>query len=312
MRYIVVGAGLLHMMASLAGAQGRGGQPGDARMYASAVSDWVTGRDGVARMNLVGDSDSVTGLSTFRLRYAAGVAKDSSKAVVQFHLGTEHVLVLKGTLVIGLSDSLNYSGVSEYTEGGFVVIPSGRPHFMWTRGETELQVEAVGSTRTMLWNRTTMAGRGGRGRGGQARPAVAALLEAAPVYPNGTPPWTLNALGGGRMPLVVSLPSSPTELVAVRQRFPGPPLLDSTLITYHYHFGTEHITILKGILWFAIGDHVDLSKAKPYGPGSFIENPAGSKHFEWFEGTVEAQVESIGNLGAVALDPATGQPRQRP
>ena len=114
------------------------------------------------------------------------------------------------------------------------------------------------------------------------------------------------------MPLVVSLPSSPTELVAMRQRFPGPPLVDSTLITYHYHYGTEHITILSGTLWFAIGDHVDLSKAKPYGPGSFIENPAGSKHFEWFEGTVEAQIESIGNLGAINLDPATGQPRQRP
>jgi quercetin dioxygenase-like cupin family protein len=311
MRFIGIGASL-SLLASFAAAQGREGRDGDARMYATSYSDWITGPDGIARMNLVGDSNSVTGLSTFRLRYGAGVAKDSSKAVVQFHLGTEHVLVLKGTLVIGLSDSLNYSGVSEFTAGGFVVIPSGRPHFMWTRGETELQVEAVGSTRTMIWNRATMAGRGGRGRGGQARPSTAPPADAAPVYPNGTPPWTLNALGGGRMPLVGSLPSSPTELVAVRQRFPGPPLVDSTLITYHYHFGTEHITILAGTLWFAIGDHVDLSKAKAYGPGSFIENPAGSKHFEWFEGTVEAHIESIGNLGAVALDPATGQPRQRP
>jgi quercetin dioxygenase-like cupin family protein len=311
MRDIVVGASILSMLASFAGAQGRGGQAGEARMYASAITDWVTGPDGVARMNLVGDSDSITGLSTFRLRYGARVAKDSSKAVVQFHLGTEHVLVLKGTLVIGLSDSLNYSGVREYTEGGFVVIPSGRRHFIWTRGETEVQVEAVGSTRTMFWGRT-MAGRGAGGRGGQARPATAAALDTTPVYPNGTPPWTVNALGGGRMPLVNSSPPSPTELVASRSRFPGPPLVDSTLITYHYHFGTEHITILKGILWFAIGDHLDLSKAKPYGPGSFIENPAGSKHFEWFEGTVEAHIESIGNLGAVNLDPATGQPRQRP
>lgn len=114
------------------------------------------------------------------------------------------------------------------------------------------------------------------------------------------------------MPLVGSLPSSPTELVASRSRFLGPPLADSSLITYHYHFGTEHITILAGTVWFAIGDHVDLSKAKAYGPGSFIENPAGSKHFEWFEGTVDAHIESIGNLGAINLDPATGQPRQRP
>lgn len=310
MRHFIFVASLFHMLASVAVAQGRG-QPGEPRMYASAVSDWVTGPDGVARMNLVGDSNAVTGLSTFRLRYPAGVAKDSSKAVVQFHLGTEHVLVLKGTIVVGLSDSLNYDGVREYTQNGFFVIPSGRRYFIWTRGETELQVEAVGSTRTMLWTRG-MGGRAGGGRGGQARPAASPPVEAAPVYPNGTPPWILNALGGGRMPLVGSLPSSPTELVASRSRFLGPPLVDSTLITYHYHFGTEHITILAGTLWFAIGDHVDLSKAKPYGPGSFIENPAGSKHFEWFEGTVEAHIESIGNLGAVNLDPATGQPRQRP
>ena len=304
MRKKMVGSILFLALASFAGAQ--------ERFYASATSGWVTGPDGVARMNLVGDSNAITGLSTFRLRYPAGVAKDSSKARVQFHLGTEHILVLKGTLVIGLSDSIDYAGVREFTEGGFVVIPSGRRYYMWTRGETELHVEAVGSTRTMLWDRA-MAGRGGRGgRGGPARPVAPVLSDTSPVYPNGTPPWTLNALGGGRMPLVNSLPQSPTELVAMRQRFPGPPLADSTLITYHYHFGTEHITILKGILWFAIGDHVDLSKAKAYGPGSFIENPAGSKHFEWFEGTVEAQVESIGNLGAVNLDPATGQPRLRP
>jgi quercetin dioxygenase-like cupin family protein len=311
MRYIVVGASLFHLLASFAGAQGRGSQAGEARMYASAVTDWVTGPDGVARMNLVGDSNSVTGLSTFRLRYPAGVAKDSSNAAIQFHLGTEHVLVLKGTIVVGLSDSLNYDGVREYTQGGFFVIPSGRRYFTWTRGETELQVEAVGSTRTTFWTRG-MGGRAGGGRGGQARPVAPAPPDAAPVYPNGTPPWILNALGGGRMPLVGSLPSSPTELAASRSRFLGPPLVDSTLITYHYHFGTEHITILAGTLWFAIGDHVDLSKAKPYGPGSFIENPAGSKHFEWFEGTVEAHIESIGNLGAINLDPATGQRRQRP
>ena len=111
------------------------------------------------------------------------------------------------------------------------------------------------------------------------------------------------------MNLVGATPSSPTELVASRSRFVGSPAGDTTRIICHYHFGTEHITILKGTLWFAIGEKVDRSKAKAYGPGSFIENPAGAKHFEWFEGQVEAQVESIGALGAISLDPATGQPR---
>src|SRR5262245_54306216 len=113
---------------------------------ASAFSDWKTGPDGVARMNLVGDSTSPTGLSAFRLRYPAGVGKDSTKALVHFHMGTEHVLVLKGTLVVGFGDSVDYQAAKEYGPEGFVVIPSGRPHYHWTRGETEIQVQAIGAS----------------------------------------------------------------------------------------------------------------------------------------------------------------------
>jgi len=64
-------------------------------MFASALSDWKTGPDGVARMNLVGDSTSPASLATFRLRFPAS-AGDSTRATVHFHLGTEHILVLKG------------------------------------------------------------------------------------------------------------------------------------------------------------------------------------------------------------------------
>ncbi|MBI4503225.1 MAG: hypothetical protein HY700_18970 [Gemmatimonadetes bacterium] len=69
-----------------------------ARFLASAFADWKTGPDGVARMNLVGDSTSPTGLSAFRLRYPANVGSDSSTATVHFHMGTEHVLVLKASV----------------------------------------------------------------------------------------------------------------------------------------------------------------------------------------------------------------------
>jgi hypothetical protein len=109
-------------------------------------------------------------------------------------------------------------------------------------------------------------------------------------------------LAGGR-------PPSSTELVAFRIHFPARLSADTTRVTYHYHFGTEHITILKGTLYFAIGERVDRSQAKAYGPGSFIENPSGAKHFEWFGGEVVAHIEAVGSLGAISLDPATGQPR---
>jgi len=198
-----------------------------------------------------------------------------------------------------MGDSVNYSTVREYGPEGFVVIPSGRPHYHWTRGETEIHVEAVGPTTTIPWPR----------RANQGPPRAAPPRDTTTVWPNGLPPWSLNANGGGRMSLVGGTPPSPTELVASRSQFAGRLSADTTRIIYHYHFGTEHITILKGILYFATGDHVDRSKAKAYGPGSFIENPAGTKHFEWFGGEVIAHIESVGSLGAIPLDPATGQPK---
>src|SRR3954470_23774905 len=85
--------------------------PAPAAFSASALSEWRTGTDGVMRMNLVGDSTAPTGVNVFRKRFPAGVAKDSSKARVHFHMATMHVLVLRGTLVLGFGDSLDYSRV---------------------------------------------------------------------------------------------------------------------------------------------------------------------------------------------------------
>ena len=110
------------------------------------------------------------------------------------------------------------------------------------------------------------------------------------------------------MSLVESHPASATELRAIRMYFLPPLMQDSTKPLYHYHFGTEHITILCGTLVYGEGDHVDLKKAREYGPGSFIENPAGNPHFEYFRGAVEAQIEMVGPSSAVPLDPQTGKP----
>ena len=269
-----------------------GNQP---RFYASAVSPWHRGPDGVERMNLVGDSISPTAVNAFRLRYPAGVGKDSSKASIHFHFGTEHVLVLKGTYVIGFGNSPDFSQAKVYTEGGFVVIPSGVPHYEWTRGETEIQIEALGPSRTIPWPRSSF-------QAARMQPPSDVMSAGE----NGLTNWSNTPSGVAMMRLAGAVPPSPAELVAFRIHFPPGAVKDTI---YHYHFGSEHITILKGTLWFAIGEHADPKLAKPYGPGSFIENPSGAKHFEWIEGDNIAHIESIGGLGAINLDKATGQPR---
>jgi quercetin dioxygenase-like cupin family protein len=255
----------------------------------------------VARMNLVGDSTAPTGLSAFRLRYAANVGKDSSKALVHFHMGTQHILVLRGTLVVGFGEQVDYATVKEYGPEGFVVIPSGRPHYHWTRGDTEIQVQATGPSGTVPWPRIQ------RPIGSPTPPPPP--KDSTHIWANGLPEWTLNPNGSARLNLAGNRPPSTTELIAYRTHRPAMATTDTTRIIYHYHFGTEHITVLKGTMYFGIGEKADRSKAKAYGAGSFIENPSGAKHFEWFVGETVTQVSAIGSLGSIPLDPATGQPR---
>ena len=45
---------------------------------------------------------------------------------------------------------------------------------------------------------------------------------------------------------------------------------------------------------------------------SFIENPSGAKHYEFFPYESVTQVSAVGSLGAIPLDPATGQPQLVP
>jgi quercetin dioxygenase-like cupin family protein len=276
-----------------------------ARFLASAFADWKTGPDGVARMNLVGDSTSPTGLSAFRLRYPANVGKDSSKAVVHFHMGTEHILVLKGTLMVGFGEQVDYASAKAYAPEGFVVIPSGRPHYHWTRGETEIQVEAIGPSAAVPWPRIQ------RPLGAPAPPPPS--VDSTHIRTNGLPDWTLNPNGSARMNLAGGMadgrPATTTELVTYRTQRPTQRVpFDSVRMIYHYHFGTEHITVIRGTTYFAIGEKADRNKAQAYGPGSFIENPSGAKHFEFFPYESVTQVSAVGSLGAILLDPATGQP----
>ena len=108
--------------------------------------------------------------------------------------------------------------------------------------------------------------------------------------------WRVSPSGAARMDLVTG--DSPTSMNAFRIRYPAGMPTDTGS---HYHLGTEHIVILRGTLYFAYGSEVDVSKAKPYGPGDFIEIPAGTPHFEWMVGEVEAHVTHIGPLTTIWL-----------
>jgi quercetin dioxygenase-like cupin family protein len=114
---------------------------------AAGLAEWRSmGPSGMEMMRLVG-TDSPTEMAAFRVRYPAGFKIDSG---VHYHLGTEHVVVLKGTVLVGFGDTADYSKVTAYGPGSFIVIPAGVHHYEMFRGEVEANVEHVGPM-TTVW-----------------------------------------------------------------------------------------------------------------------------------------------------------------
>jgi quercetin dioxygenase-like cupin family protein len=101
-------------------------------------------------MPLVGDRDKPEWFA-FRVRYPAGMKTDSAP---HFHLGTEHITVLSGTLVLGFGDCIDPTKTKEYGPGSFLVIVAGAHHFEWFRGETVSHVEGIGPMQTIRIRRT--------------------------------------------------------------------------------------------------------------------------------------------------------------
>lgn len=112
---------------------------------ANGLSEWRPLKNGVARMDLVG-GDSPTELKAFRIRYPADFKNDRG---AHYHLWTEHVVVLQGTIVLGFGEKTDPSKVTEYGPGSFIAIPAGTPHYEWFRGEVEAHVEEIGPDKTV-------------------------------------------------------------------------------------------------------------------------------------------------------------------
>jgi hypothetical protein len=68
---------------------------------------------------------------------------------------------------------------------------------------------------------------------------------------------------------------SPTDLHVYRNVWGPTVMQDSTRPVYHYHWGTEHVTVWRGGVRIGLGFPVILSKAKLYGPGSFMSGSSG-------------------------------------
>jgi quercetin dioxygenase-like cupin family protein len=79
------------------------------------------------------------GLFTMRLRFP-----DGYRIKPHYHAADEHATVISGTLIMGLGDTWDESKGTPLPAGAFSVMAAGTRHFAWARGETVIQVHAMG------------------------------------------------------------------------------------------------------------------------------------------------------------------------
>jgi hypothetical protein len=66
------------------------------------------------------------------------------KVPPHFHPDTETVTVLSGTFNVSMGDTFDASKCKSMGAGSFVALPGKSPHFVYAKGETLIQVSAMG------------------------------------------------------------------------------------------------------------------------------------------------------------------------
>jgi quercetin dioxygenase-like cupin family protein len=86
-----------------------------------------------------GDPKVANVLFAFRVKMP-----DNYRIAPHFHPTDEHLVVLSGVFNMGLGDKLDTGASRAMEAGSFMVMPKGTHHFAWTKGETVIQVYALG------------------------------------------------------------------------------------------------------------------------------------------------------------------------
>ena len=69
---------------------------------------------------------------------------DGYKIPPHWHPTDERIVVLQGTLGMGMGEKFDAGAGRELPAGSYAVMPAGARHFAWAKGETVIQVSAVG------------------------------------------------------------------------------------------------------------------------------------------------------------------------
>ena len=88
---------------------------------------------------LAGDPSQAGSAFTIRAKFP-----DGYKIPPHWHPTDEHVVVIEGTIMIGLGEKADIAMAKSMTAGSFMLMPQGVKHFASAKGDTIIQVYGTG------------------------------------------------------------------------------------------------------------------------------------------------------------------------
>lgn len=111
-------------------------------MMNAADLKWGPGPDAFnpgVQMAVVDGDPSKPGPFVLRAKFP-----DGFKVMPHWHPTDESLTILSGTLMAGMGDKWDEASMKTFTTGGFARMPKKTPHYVQAKGETVIQVHAMG------------------------------------------------------------------------------------------------------------------------------------------------------------------------
>lgn len=136
-----------------------------------------------------------------------------------------------------------------------------------------------------------------------ATAAPAAAPAAAPdEHQYGPAPDSLPP--GAQLAVLHGNPAEPGMFI-IRLRFPA-----GYSVPAHSHPTTEYVTVIAGNMSLGMGDRLDRSAAKAFGPGRFVIAPGKMNHYAFTDQGATIQISAEGPFAVTYVNPAD-DPRRK-
>ena len=115
---------------------------GEMGFYSLAETKWKDGPASLpagAKLALLEGDPTKEGLFVMRLRLP-----DGYRIPPHWHPKVERITVISGSFNLGMGEKFDRSATREMAAGTFGFWPAGMRHFVWTKGETVIQLHGMG------------------------------------------------------------------------------------------------------------------------------------------------------------------------